>query len=109
MGRRVVSSPPAGWVGRLHGFGLGTDHSHPLMGHGGSVLSPLHPVEGVPSQHLGDVEHTASPRQLRWAAGRGLGCSQPRGAVWGALGTGSREALLQEDVGARLSDPGMRG
>ena len=61
------------------------------------------PGVGVPSQHFRGAEHTASPRQLRWAAGRGLG----HRAMWGALGTGRGEALLQEDVGAGLSDPRM--
>ena len=63
------------------------------------------PGVGVPSQHFWGAEHTASPRQLRWAAGCGLG----RMAMWGALGTGQGEALLQEDVGACLSDPRMGG
>ena len=36
---------------------------------------------GIPSRHFGGAEHTASSRQLRWAAGRGLRCSQMRGAM----------------------------
>lgn len=94
-GRRVVSSPPPGWVGRLRRSRLGADRSHPLT-RGGSSWLVSTPGVGVPSRRFGGAEHTASPRQLRGATGHGLRC----GAMWGALGTGRGEALLQEDVGA---------
>lgn len=101
----MVSSPPPGWVGRLHRFRPAlTAHICLRVVEGLSWLLST-PGVGVPSQHFRGAEHTASPRQLRWAPGRGL----RHRAMWGALGTGRGEALLQEDVGACLSDPRMGG